>query len=223
VILRLRACVTSRTHPEPTRLTYPRGLLALLKLAARRLSAELRTEIYEEEWLPEVHYVLGDDEVGPITRLVRATGYALSMWLRRGGARMADGLQARTPPSLQGFEDIRALPRRRRREFGARTARLRELLGYPETFDQDDSARLLFATAAACEAYSNDRDERTAESLAEATRPLAERLGPRHPAVLAVRRAHAHALLQLGRHERAGMLLGELRSSVHARSRGERL
>jgi hypothetical protein len=113
--------------------------------------------------------------------------------------------------ALRGFDDIRALPRARRKEIGVLTTRLHELLRHPaEAFDQDSAARLLTDTATACEAYIDDRDERTAERLAGAAGSLAGRLDRDHPAARGVRRAHAHALLQLGRHERAEVLLREL-------------
>jgi hypothetical protein len=115
--------------------------------------------------------------------------------------------------ALRGFDDIRALPRARRKEIGVLTTRLHALLRYPaEAYDQDSAARLLADTATACEAYIDDRDERTAERLAEAAYPLAGRLGCDHPAARGVRRAYAHALLQLGRQERAEVLLRELRA-----------
>jgi Tetratricopeptide repeat len=113
--------------------------------------------------------------------------------------------------TLQGFDDIRPLPRARRKEFGVLTARLHKLLRHPaEAFDQDSAARLLTVTAIACEAYIDDRNERTAERLAQAARSLAGRLSRDHPAAQGVRRAYAHALLQLGDHERAEVLLREL-------------
>ncbi len=113
--------------------------------------------------------------------------------------------------ALRGFDDIAALPRADRKKFGVWTARLRELLGHPaEVFDQDSTAQLLTAAASACEVYIDDRDERTAESLANAAHPLAERLAPDHPAVLDLRRGYAYTQLQLGRYERAVGLLREL-------------
>jgi Tetratricopeptide repeat len=113
--------------------------------------------------------------------------------------------------TLQGFDDIRALPRARRKEFGVLTARLHELLRHPaEAFDQDSAARLLTVAATACEAYIDDRNERAAERLAQAAGSLAGRLSRDHPAALGVHRAYAHALLQLGHHERAEALLREL-------------
>lgn len=187
------------------RLPFP-----ILGLAARRLTAGLRSDIYEE-WSLEVEEILKDGKVGPITRLIRATHYALSLWLTKAGTEMDRALVDIIPPSLQGFEDIRALPRDRRKEFGVVTERLHELLQRPvDAFDQDYAVRLLTATASACEAYIDDRDEQAAEELAEAARPLAESLDRNHPAVLGVRRAYARALLQLGRSRRAEALLREL-------------
>ncbi|MFI1564357.1 tetratricopeptide repeat protein [Streptomyces sp. NPDC020490] len=179
-----------------------------LRLAARRLPPDQRADIYEETWLPDLHYILRDEEAGPLTRLARATGHALSLWLRRGGVQMAEALAAVTPVRLDGFEDVRALPPGRRREFAALTARLREQLERPA--DPDTAVGLLTAAVTACEACIDDRDEHTAKELAVAARPLAHSLDPGHPAVLGIRRAHAHALLQLGRFRRAEALLREL-------------
>jgi hypothetical protein len=113
--------------------------------------------------------------------------------------------------ALRRFDDIRALPSARRKEFGELTARLRELLRHPaEGFDQDSAARLLTVTASTCEAYIDDRNERMAECLATDAQLLARRLGSEHPAGFGVRRAYAHAQLQLGRHEKAEVLLRKL-------------
>jgi len=52
---------------------------AILRLAAGRLTASQRTTIYENEWLPELTYILKGDEARPITRLIIGTRYALGI------------------------------------------------------------------------------------------------------------------------------------------------
>jgi hypothetical protein len=52
---------------------------AILRLAARRLDPLQRVMVYEDEWLPELIYILKGDEARPITRLVHGVGYALGI------------------------------------------------------------------------------------------------------------------------------------------------
>jgi len=197
---------------EEARTRVERLPFAIARLAARRIPPEWREEILQD-WLAELHFLLSDQaESGPITRLIAANRWALSMLLRQGGVRIARELSAGTPPDMRGFEDIRQFSRGDRRRFGARTARLSELSHLPaEDFDDSALARLASATAVACEALVTDRAERVALALAAplVDGSLIRRLGPDHPGMLDVRRSHAHALLQLG-HPRAEELLREL-------------
>lgn len=164
-----------------------------------------------------------DDCPGQITRLFYALGLvaqAIFGWLRRvigrsgahGGAGGMPGYFCRPAAealslALQGIE-LRGMPSGRRKDIRRLTTRLGELLRHPaEGFDRDGAAVLLNATASVCEAYIDDRDEREARRLAEAAWPHIERLGRSHPASLDARRAHAHALLQMGQYEDAGVLL----------------
>ena len=67
---------------------------AILRLAAARLDPGLREAIYQEEWLPELIYVLRGAESRPITRLIRGVRFAFGLLLSaRGIARY------RVPPS----------------------------------------------------------------------------------------------------------------------------
>lgn len=205
--LALSALVSEELRARINRLPF-----AILKLAARRLPPELRSEIHNEEWLPELCYLVKDTQVGPVTRLCRATGFALSMWLRRGGEHMARELAA-FPSSWSGFADLRALPQARRKELAAVTTRLCEVLrGHAAPPDPAWAARLLTVVTAACEAHIEDRNERTAESLARAATRLTGWLHADHPAVLGIRRATAYAQLQLGRDELAISLLQALKT-----------
>ncbi|HEU5473664.1 MAG TPA: tetratricopeptide repeat protein [Actinophytocola sp.] len=208
VYLALSALVSEELRARVNRLPF-----VILRLAARRLPPELRFEIHDEEWLPELCYLMGDSRVGPITRLCRGTNFALSVWLRRGGERMARELEV-CSPSWPGFTDLRALPRTRRKELAAVTTRLCEVLRvHAAPPDPDWAARLLLVTAAACEAHIEDRNERAAESLARAATRLTGWLDADHPAVLGVRRAAAYAQLQLGRDELAMSLLKALNAA----------
>jgi hypothetical protein len=54
---------------------------AILHLAAARLAPELRESTYQEEWLPELIYVLRGAESRPITRLIRGTTFAVGLFL----------------------------------------------------------------------------------------------------------------------------------------------
>lgn len=52
---------------------------AILHLAARRLDPAHRLTVYQDEWLPELTYILKGDEARPITRLISGTWYALGI------------------------------------------------------------------------------------------------------------------------------------------------
>jgi two-component SAPR family response regulator len=52
---------------------------AILRLAARRLDLKQRVAVYEDEWLPELTYILKGDEARPVTRLYHGTRFALGI------------------------------------------------------------------------------------------------------------------------------------------------
>lgn len=52
---------------------------AVLRLAAHRLNPAQRLTVYQDEWLPELTYVLKGDEARPVTRLISGTWYALGI------------------------------------------------------------------------------------------------------------------------------------------------
>jgi|HubBroStandDraft_4_1064222.scaffolds.fasta_scaffold111248_2 hypothetical protein len=52
---------------------------AILRLAARRLTISQRITVYQDEWLPELTYILKGAEARPITRLISGTSYALGI------------------------------------------------------------------------------------------------------------------------------------------------
>jgi hypothetical protein len=52
---------------------------AILGLAARRLDPAQRVTVYEDEWLPELTYILKGDEARPVTRLYHGIRYALGI------------------------------------------------------------------------------------------------------------------------------------------------
>ncbi|MGH3208926.1 MAG: helix-turn-helix domain-containing protein [Trebonia sp.] len=52
---------------------------AILQLAARRLDASERAAIYDDEWLPELTYILQGDEARPVTRLYHGTRFAFGI------------------------------------------------------------------------------------------------------------------------------------------------
>jgi hypothetical protein len=54
---------------------------ALLAMAARRLSPDLRNDLYIGAWLPELQHILQGDEAIPITRLMHGTRFAVRLWL----------------------------------------------------------------------------------------------------------------------------------------------
>ncbi|WP_214105603.1 hypothetical protein [Acrocarpospora catenulata] len=200
---------------EEARVRLERLPFAILRLAALQMPAELREEIYRNHWLPDLEFQLSEEAgAGPITRVIAANRWALSMLVRRGGSRIARELYAGIPPNMRGFEDIRLIPRSRRKQFDARAVRLNKLCQHPPAnFDETALAKLASDLAIACEALVDARAEREAVALAipllDRAHPITMRLGFDHPALLAVRRSYAHGLVQLG-HARAEALLREL-------------
>jgi Restriction endonuclease len=88
--------------------------LALLAAAARRLPVSQRADVYEQAWLPELHYVLRGDQAMPITRLVHGLRFAFSLWLTapRIGMNLEDTLSAEpddiaTPGSYRDLLSLR--------------------------------------------------------------------------------------------------------------------
>ena len=55
---------------------------AILHLAARKLDPGQRVTVYQDEWLPELTYILKGAEARPITRLITGTWYALGILAR---------------------------------------------------------------------------------------------------------------------------------------------
>lgn len=52
---------------------------AILRLAARRLTPSQRDSSYQDDWLPELTYILRETETRPLTRLIAGTRYALGI------------------------------------------------------------------------------------------------------------------------------------------------
>jgi hypothetical protein len=63
---------------------------AILRLAARRLSPGLHDDVYTDEWMPELTYILRGDEARPITRLYHGIRFALGILV--AAPRIARGL-----------------------------------------------------------------------------------------------------------------------------------
>jgi hypothetical protein len=71
---------------------------AILRIAARCLTREQHRTIYEDEWLPELTYILRGAEARPITRLATGTRYAFGIFL---SARRITQRLHRAPDSRQ--------------------------------------------------------------------------------------------------------------------------
>jgi Domain of unknown function (DUF5753)/Helix-turn-helix domain len=77
---------------------------AILRLAARRLDASERAAIYDNEWLPELIYILQGDEARPVSRVYHGVRFALGILIT--ARRIARDLRRAAPlmekqPSLQ--------------------------------------------------------------------------------------------------------------------------
>jgi transcriptional regulator with XRE-family HTH domain len=79
----------------------PQGIL---RLGARRLDVTERAAIYDDEWLPELTYILQGDEARPVTRLYHGTRFAFGILI--AARRIARDLhrtaplEENQPPSL---------------------------------------------------------------------------------------------------------------------------
>jgi hypothetical protein len=54
---------------------------AILRLAAHQLDRAERAVMFDDEWLPELTYILKGDEARPVTRLVQGTSYAIGIFV----------------------------------------------------------------------------------------------------------------------------------------------
>lgn len=92
--------------------------LAILRLASRQVDPAVREAIYDDEWLPELTYILKGDESRPITRLFVGTHYALGILINarriaRHLSRSTSDQPGRTEGTLgQPFRPVLALPAR---------------------------------------------------------------------------------------------------------------
>jgi hypothetical protein len=57
---------------------------AILRLAAKRLDPGQRATMYDDEWMPELTYILTGDEARPVTRLYHGTHFALGILMSIG-------------------------------------------------------------------------------------------------------------------------------------------
>ncbi|HLM87904.1 MAG TPA: hypothetical protein VK284_02580 [Streptosporangiaceae bacterium] len=180
-----------------------------------------RAHIRYLEWADDLHshslqifslfYSLGIAVAAALSWMCQAAGWADAP---RSGEAMPDYFHRACAEALnhalRGI-DLRTMSPARRRQIRRVSTRLQERLQCPAgTFGRDCAAQLLAITASICEAYIDNRDEYTARNLAEAAFPHVEELGRSHPAALAVRRASAYALLQLGHCQQALMLLRQV-------------
>jgi hypothetical protein len=83
---------------------------AILRLAAAQLDPTQRETLYEDEWLPELCYVLRGAEARPITRLIRGTTFSLGLLI--SARRIARHL-SRTPITQPAPGAPSSLPSRR--------------------------------------------------------------------------------------------------------------
>jgi hypothetical protein len=89
---------------EEIRARLDRLPYGLLRLARRRLPAELRETVHDQEWAPELEHILRRAGALPVTRLIAGTRFALGLATRapRIGAEL---LPERTPDSSTSPED----------------------------------------------------------------------------------------------------------------------
>jgi len=76
---------------------------AILRLAARRLTFSQLTTVYQDEWLPELTYILKRAEARPITCLVTGTWYALGILI--SASRISHHLHRQLPRTTADAAD----------------------------------------------------------------------------------------------------------------------
>lgn len=157
-------------------------------------------------------YALGWVSRGILEWLWRLSGRASTAGWEKAGPGQVFAAMTGLCNAVQDFGgDIRPLSRARRKNFDRLVTRLRGLMRLPsEVFNEQGAAVLASTTASVCQAYIDNRNESVALNLLEDARPLMERLGRHHQAVLELRRGHAGALLALGNHQQADVLLQNL-------------
>lgn len=64
----------------------------VLRLARRRLPREMRDETYDDEWLPELTFILENEEPRPLTRLVKGVRFSLGLFFGAREIALAGGV-----------------------------------------------------------------------------------------------------------------------------------
>jgi hypothetical protein len=81
----------------------------VLRLASRFVDPAERASMYDDEWVPELTYILKGTEARPITRLVNGTSYALGILFsaRRIARHLHRSAQEQGVPELGGPQELR--------------------------------------------------------------------------------------------------------------------
>jgi hypothetical protein len=98
---------------------------AILRLAERRLDPDQRVTVYEDEWLPELAYILKGDEARPVTRLIHGTRYAFGILV--GVHQITRHINRPAPDQSQPLTSAAAPKRKEVRIFGKKERRLRSV------------------------------------------------------------------------------------------------
>ena len=114
---------------------------AILRLAARRLKPAERTAIYEEDWLPELTYILKGEETRPITRLFVGVRFALGILFK--ARRIADQLDRAAVEAGEEPEGL-VVPRQPRQLAAAGNLLVALSGARPEILDRCPSERSRF-------------------------------------------------------------------------------
>src|SRR3712207_3084071 len=83
---------------------------ALLRLASRRLPIHHRQSVYEEEWLPELAYIVRVTDGMPLTRLIRGVKYSVGLVFAARSVARGLGNTRRPKPAaelVEPDEDLR--------------------------------------------------------------------------------------------------------------------
>lgn len=222
-VLAMAVLIATARHAADYTLDRLVGIVPILvlRVARRCLPSADRDDMYEY-WLADLLDVRDDLAGHPLAQLRACTRHSVLL-VRKGRDIAADyrALREDSSPDIRlgivgdHLDIVRQegdLPWLKRRD-GLRPLALfvRDLLRLPPTaFTAEERAQLVAAAAITAKLCVDDRDERLGQELVDASWPHADDLGFEHTAVLQLLHTTGYLALQLGEHDEAGEILGDV-------------
>lgn len=201
----------------------------VLRLARRCLPPADRSDRFRDWYAYAELDALRDELAGrPLAQLWSCTRYSMG-WLRSGravakiyrGSRGDSSFELRLVIVQDRLGDLRDGDSlawlRQRDDLRPLALVLRDLLRRPTlAITAEERAQIVEAAAVAGKLCVDDRDERLCRELIDAARPHADDLAPDHPAVLLLDHTSGYVALQLGDHDHAEQVLGDVHERLAA-------